>query len=262
MPGVMCVQKAPLPQAIVTAQRVCGVAVALLFVCFLLSGSRGGVSNRDDAIFGTKRQKSAGSQPDSSWQFFTAQQQRPVEPAPAKTLSWEEARAWVRQGLEALAAADGEQGWRAVADPLAALRDDASTDRTASSRRERLLLGSYRASEHGWPFQWGGGGRAVRRRQLGEGTKRAAEAAAQGMDPDSLDVPADSVDEDGEDSAADARAPTALVVVPTANVWNRTAAMIGTLEMCRDRFELLVRARVAKYRARKCSRLGLGDTRL
>jgi hypothetical protein len=210
--------------------------VALFFLCFLLSGSGGGLNPSSSASPSRKRQISGALDPDGPWQFFSAQQ-RPVPPA--KTLSWDEARAWVRQGLEALALADGEQGWRAVADPLTALRDAAAADTADSSRRRRQLLDSYRIS--GWPLRWGGP-RAIRRRQLGEG-------AGQGIDPDSLDVPADDAgDEVDEEGAADgrppARAPTALVVVPTANVWNMTAAMISTLEMCRDRFELLVRGRV------------------
>ena len=229
---------------IVTAQRVCGAAVALFFLCFLLSGSGGGLSPSSDAAPGKRRLISRGSEPNGSWQDFGSQQ-RPVPPV--KTLSWEEARVWVRQGLEALAVADGAQGWRVMADPLAALRDEAPADRADSSRRRRQLLSSSRTAGHGWPLRWRGR-RTARKRQLGEDAMRGVVAASQGVDPDSLDVPADDADEGDEEGAADgrprARAPTALVVVPTANVWNMTAAMISTLEMCRDRFELLVRIRI------------------
>ena len=220
--------------------------MAVFFLCFLLSGSGGGSTPSSDASPGRKRQISGAVEPDGPWQFFSAQQ-RPVPPA--KTLSWEEARAWVRQGLDAVALADGEQGWRAVADPLAALRDATAAGTAESSRRRRQLLGRYSISADRWPLRWGGR-RPVRRRQLEEG-------AGQGIDPDSLDVPAEDADEADEDGAADGRppaqAPTALVVVPTANVWNMTAAMISTLEMCRDRFELLVWTRLQEFCAQRPS---------
>ena len=236
--------ESPPSQAIVTAQRVCGVAVALFFLCFLLSGSGGGLTRNSSAAPGKRRQISGGSEQDGSWQFFGAQQ-RPA--APAKTLlGWEEARAWVRQGLELLASADEAQGWQAVADPLIALRDDAFSDEADSPRRRRQLLGSYRTTVHGWLLRWGGL-HTGRRRRLGEGAAHGAGDVAQGVDPDSLDVPPEDADEAAEEAAADGlphgRPPTALVVVPTANVWNMTAALISTLEMCRDRFELLVRDR-------------------
>jgi len=232
-------------QVITVLQRVCAAAMALFFLCFLLSGSGGGVQPRGGREASpVKRRLISGQDDGSPWHLFGGAPQRAAAP-PAKTLSWEEARTWVRERLEALAAADGERGWRAVADPLAAFQDQQAPldGDPGSRRRRRRLLGSGRTPgrdvRQGWDSR-----RAARRRTLEEGT---AAAGAQGIDPDSLDVPADDPDEGDEESggerAAPAHRPTALVVVPTANVWNMTAAMIRTLELCRDRFELLVSAR-------------------
>ena len=239
-------------------QRVCAGAMALFFLCFLLSGSGGGVQPRGGEASPAKRRLISGGQDDGSpWHLFGTPQ-RPA--APVKTLSWEEARTWVRERLEAMAAADDERGWRAVADPLAAFQEQAPLGDDPGTRRRRQLLDSRRTPgrdvRQGWDSR-----RAARRRLLDEGTAAAAAAAAgdQGIDPDSLDVPADDPDEGDDESGAEratpAHRPTALVVVPTANVWNMTAAMIRTLELCRDRFELLVRARpstVAKQHEHPC----------
>jgi len=235
-------------QVITVVQRACGAGMALFFLCFLLSGSGGGVQPRGGREASPVKQRliSGGQDDGSPWHLFGGAQQRPAAP-PAKTLSWEEARTWVRERLEALAAADSERGWRAVADPLAAFQDQQAPldGDPGSRRRRRQLLDSGRTPgrelRQGWDSR-----RAARRRTLAdEGT--AAAAGDQGIDPDSLDVPADDPDEGDEESggerAAPAHRPTALVVVPTANVWNMTAAMIRTLELCRDRFELLVSAR-------------------
>ena len=253
-----------LAQVITVVQRVCGAAMALFFLCFLLSGSGGGVQPRGgrEASPVKRRLISGGGQDDGSpWHLFGGAPQRPAAP-PVKTLTWEEARTWVRERLEALAAADSERGWRGVADPLAAFREQQSPldGDPASRRRRRQMLNSDRAPgrdvRQGWDSR-----RADRRRTLAdEGT--AAAAGDQGIDPDSLDVPADDPDEGDDESgterAAPAHRPTALVVVPTANVWNMTAAMIRTLELCRDRFELLVSARpptAVKERQHSCEAL-------
>ena len=225
------------PQAILVAQRVCAAAGALFFLCFLLSGSGGGLQSSRQEVSPAKRRLSSGDQHDSTWHLFSTTQ-RPATQS-VRALSWEEARTWVRQRLEALVAADGDKGWQAVADPLAALQDRTTVESDTSMKRRRQLLGSYRVPGRELR-QWWDRRRAARRRLLDGVTA----AGSQGIDPDSLDVPADDADEGDDEGGAEgratAKAPTALVVVPTANVWNTTAEMIRTLEMCRDRFELLV----------------------
>ena len=159
-------------------QRVCAGAMALFFLCFLLSGSGGGVQPRSSGpeTWPAKRRLSSGGQDDGSpWHLFGgAAPQRPAAP-PAKTLSWEEAKTWVRERLEALAAADSERGWRAVADPLAAFEEQqAPLDGDPGERRRRQLLDSRRTpgrdKRQGWDSR-----RAARRRvMLDEGAAAAA----------------------------------------------------------------------------------------
>ena len=224
------------------AQRLCAAAVGLFFLCFLLSGSGGGVQPKRREVPLIKRRLNSPAQEASAWHLFGTPQQ-PAEPE--KTLSWDEARTWVRKGLEAIAAADSEKGWQAVPDPLAALRtENSSLESEPRLRRRRQLLDSSHRGPGVGVRRWWDSRRAARRRLL-DGSSAAV--GAQGIDPDSLDVPADDPVEEGDedgggDGQAPQRAPTALVVVPTANVWNRTLSMIRSLEMCRDRFELLVRA--------------------
>ena len=48
-----------------------------------------------------------------------------------------------------------------------------------------------------------------------------------------------------EDGVERVYSQTALVAVPTANVWNKTEIMLASLAACRDDFELLVRLRLS-----------------
>ena len=139
-------------------------------------------------------------------------------------LTWEEARAWLRDQIEAIAAADNRTGWHGTADPpgpLAAIL----ARRNLLARRERRGLSAAEGETDSAAADTAAAEQAAQQDDLiSEG-----EAAAGG---------------DGPDDAGGVAAPTqqtALLAVPTANIWNKTQLMIASLAAVKDRFELLVR---------------------
>jgi hypothetical protein len=146
-------------------------------------------------------------------------------------LDWDEARAWLRDQIEAIAAADNRTGWHGTADPPGPL---------AAVLARRRLLGRL-------------SGRSLSAEDAAEGAadSAATDAAAGGDEAAQQPEPSDTGTAEGAgagldapDDADGAAAPTqqtALLAVPTANIWNKTELMIASLAAVKDKFELLVR---------------------
>ena len=158
--------------------------------------------------------------------------------APEPELDWKQARSWLRDRIETLAAADNQTGWHGAVEP--------TRPRPQAAGHVRRLLRS-----------------AHERRRLSDGgtdslAASAASAPTAAQRPDHpMSQPADTSASAapaaaaaggnalGVDAAAGVAAPmlpTALLAVPTANVWNKTELMVASLAAVNDGFELLVRA--------------------
>ena len=147
-------------------------------------------------------------------------------------LDWEEARAWLRDQIEAIAAADNRTGWHGTADPPGPLAAILARRRLLGGRFARSLSADEEAAEgsaaDSAAADAAGGSREAAQRPEPSDTGMAAEAGG--------DAPDDA------DAVAAPTQQTALLAVPTANIWNKTELMIASLAAIKDKFELLVRA--------------------
>ena len=160
--------------------------------------------------------------------------------AAAKSLSsemdWRGARSWVQDQIETIASVDNQTGWHGSVDPHRPRVVVNARRRLLQSRRGRVA--EAKAVTGSGQAELAAGPTAAHAQQPEPPSSRRGNAAAGGRAPGA--------------AAAAARAPTqptALLAVPTANVWNKTQLMLACLAMIKDKFELLVRACVRKSRS-------------
>ena len=151
---------------------------------------------------------------------------KPDDTAPE--MDWEESRAWLRGQIEAIAAVDNRTGWHGTADPPGVLG-------TLFARRRRLLSTLRR-------------GRGLTADGAANSTGSAFVAAiqqpAQQQEQQQQQHAEEAgTDEPPDDAAGSPTQQTALLAVPTANVWAKTELLIASLAAVKDKFELLVRGR-------------------
>ena len=155
--------------------------------------------------------------------------------------SWtgNESRAWLREQFEAIAAADNRTGWHGTADPPGALG-------TILARRRQLLASWQRGRGLTADGAANGTGAASAVVTGQPATGQAAQQQQQQPQPEQQqEQQPESADTDqAPDDATAATAPlqqTALLAVPTANIWSKTELLIASLAAVKDKFELLVR---------------------
>ena len=173
---------------------------------------------------------------------------KPDDTAPE--MDWEESRAWLRGQIEAIAAADNRTGWHGTANPPGVLG-------TLFARRRRQLLSSRRrgrdlAAEYGAANSTGVVASAATKWQAAQKQQQQPQQQQQQQQqqPQPEQQPeqqqqqqpdgAAGADEPPDDAAGMPLQQTALLAVPTANVWAKTELLIASLAAVKDKFELLV----------------------
>ena len=154
---------------------------------------------------------------------------KPDDTAPE--MDWEESRAWLRGQIEAIAAADNRTGWHGMADPPGVLG-------TLLARRRRLL--SSRRRGRGLTADAAANSTGVASTAAGQQAEQQQQQQQQEEQQQQQQASEASADEPPDDAGAMPTQQTALLAVPTANVWSKTELLIASLAAVKDKFELLV----------------------
>ncbi len=209
----------------------------LVFIRYSQSGADVAPASRDVQL----RPQSFQGRALASAQFWqlAGNFHKPDDTAPE--MDWEESRAWLRGQIEAIAAADNRTGWHGTADPPGVLG-------TLFARRRQLLSGSRR-----------GRGLSAAADGAANSTGVALSAAAnqqpkQQQQPQQKHQQAEvaGADEPPDDAGGMRTQQTALLAVPTANVWAKTELLIASLAAVKDKFELLVGAGFPQRAVKSC----------
>jgi len=196
----------------------------LVFIRYSQSGADVAPASRDVQL----RPQSFQGRALASAQFWqlAGNFHKPDDTAPE--MDWEESRAWLRGQIEAIAAADNRTGWHGTADPPGVLG-------TLFARRRQLLSSLRRgrglSAADGAANSTGVASSAAASQQPEQQQQQQQQQAAEA-----------SADEPPDDAGGTPTRQTALLAVPTANVWARTELLIASLAAVKDKFELLVGA--------------------